>query len=98
MGYFAQRYGYRLIGAIIPSLSSQAETSAAALAALEAKVKAAGAKAVFTELGTDASVAQAVGTDTGAKVVELTTHALPPDSSYFTFLTNIANLVAENLK
>jgi zinc/manganese transport system substrate-binding protein len=98
MGYFAQRYSYKLVGAIIPSLSSQAETSAATLAALEAKVKAAGVKAVFTELGTDASVAQAVGTDTGAKVVELTTHALPPDGSYFTFLTNIANLVAENLK
>ena len=44
------------------------------------------------------SVAQAVGQDTGAKVVELTTHALPPDGSYFTFLTNIANLVADNLK
>ncbi len=98
LGYFAQRYGYRLIGAIIPSLSTQAESSAANLAALEAKVKAAGVKAVFTELGTDASVAQAVGRDTGAKVVELTTHALPQDGSYFTFLTNIASLVAENLK
>ena len=36
--------------------------------------------------------------DTGATVVQLTTHALPPDGSYATFLTNIANLVAENLK
>ncbi len=98
LGYFAQRYGYKLIGAIIPSLSTQAESSAASLAALEAKIRAAGVKAVFTEVGTDASVAQAVGTDTGAKVVELTTHALPPDGSYFTFMTNIANLVAENLK
>ncbi len=98
LGYFAQRYGYKLVGAIIPSLSSQAESSASNLAALEAKVKAAGVKAVFTELGTDPSVAQAVGSDTGARVVQLTTHALPPDGSYFTFLTNIANLVAENLK
>ena len=98
LGYFAQRYGYKLIGAIIPSLSTQAESSASSLAALEAKISAAGVKAVFTEVGTDASVAQAVGTDTGAKVVELTTHALPPDGSYFTFMTNIANLVAENLK
>ncbi len=98
LGYFAERYGYQLVGAIIPSLTTQAETSAATLAALEAKIRQAGVKAIFTEIGTDPSVAQAVGKDTGAKVVELTTHALPPDGSYFTFLTNIANLVADNLK
>jgi zinc/manganese transport system substrate-binding protein len=35
MGYFAQRYGFKLVGAIIPSLTSQAEVSAADLAALK---------------------------------------------------------------
>ena len=98
LGYFAERYGYKLIGAIIPSLTTQSESTAADLAALVAKVKAAGVKAIFTEIGTDPSVAQAVGKDTGAKVVELTTHGLPPDGSYFTFMTNIAHLVADNLK
>jgi zinc/manganese transport system substrate-binding protein len=98
LGYFAERYHYQLIGAIIPSLTTQAETSSADLAALEAKIKAAGVKAIFTEIGTDPKVAQAVGADTGAKVVELTTHALPSDGSYFTFLTDIAHLVADNLK
>lgn len=98
LGYFAERYHYQLIGAIISSLTTQAETSSADLASLEAKIKAAGVKAIFTEIGTDPKVAQAVGADTGAKVVELTTHALPPDGSYFTFLTNIATLVADNLK
>jgi zinc/manganese transport system substrate-binding protein len=98
LGYFAQRYGFKLVGAIIPSLSTQAETSAADLAALEAKIKAAGVKAIFTELGTDPSVAETVGKDTGAKVVELTTHALPADGSYFTMMTDIGKLVADNLK
>jgi zinc/manganese transport system substrate-binding protein len=98
LGYFAQRYGFKLVGAIIPSLTTQAETSAADLAALEAKIKAAGVKAIFTELGTDPSVAETVGKDTGAKVVELTTHALPADGSYFTFMTDIGKLVADNLK
>jgi zinc/manganese transport system substrate-binding protein len=92
LGYFAERYGYKLIGAIIPSLTTQSESTAADLATLEAKIKAAG------EIGTDPSVAQAVGRDTGAKVVELTTHGVPPDGSYFTFMTNIAHLVADNLK
>jgi zinc/manganese transport system substrate-binding protein len=98
LGYFAQRYGFKLVGAIIPSLTTEAETSAADLAALETKIKTAGVKAIFTELGTDASVAETVGKDTGAKVVELTTHALPADGSYFTFMTDLAKLVSDNLK
>ena len=98
LGYFAEHYNYQLVGAIIPSLTTQAETSSADLASLEAKIKAAHVKAIFTEIGTDPKVAQAVGADTGAKVVELTTHALPPDGSYFTFLTDIAHLLADNLK
>ncbi len=98
LGYFAERYGYNLVGAIIPSLTTQAETSSADLAALEAKIKTTGVKAIFTELGTNPSVALAVGKDTGAKVVELTTHSLPADGSYFTFMTDIARLVADNLK
>ncbi|MEZ5261831.1 MAG: zinc ABC transporter substrate-binding protein [Acidimicrobiales bacterium] len=32
MGYFADHYGFTLIGAVIPSLTSQAEASAGALA------------------------------------------------------------------
>ncbi len=42
MGYFADRYGFELSGAIIPSLSSQAQPSAQALAELRDKVRAAG--------------------------------------------------------
>jgi zinc/manganese transport system substrate-binding protein len=98
LGYFAARYGFKLIGAIIPSLTTQSEASSADLAALEAKIRAAGVKAVFTELGTSTAVADAVGKDTGAKVVELNTHVVPPDGSYFTFLTGIADLIAGNLK
>ncbi|HEX7592092.1 MAG TPA: metal ABC transporter substrate-binding protein [Candidatus Limnocylindrales bacterium] len=98
LGYFAARYGFKLIGAIVPSLTTQAETSSSDLATLEAKIRSAGVKAIFTELGTSSAVADAVGKDTGARVVELTTHALPSDGSYFTFLTDIANLIASKLK
>jgi len=97
LGYFADRYGFKLVGAVVPSLSDQAETSAADLAALETKIREAGVPAIFTELGTSPATARAIGNDTGARVVELTTHALPADGSYFTFLRNIAGLVAANL-
>jgi zinc/manganese transport system substrate-binding protein len=98
LGYFAARYKLTLIGAIVPSLTTAAETSAADLAALTATVRAAGVPAIFTELGTSPAVAEAVGKDTGAKVVELTTHALPADGSYFTFMQNLATLIADNLR
>ena len=97
LGYFAERYGFTLIGAIVPSLSDQAETSSADLAALESKIRASGVKAIFTELGTSAATADAVGRDTGSKVVELSTHVLPSDGSYFSFMRAIASAVATNL-
>jgi zinc/manganese transport system substrate-binding protein len=97
MGYFADRFDFTLIGAIVPGLSDQAETSSSDLAALEAKIKSVGVKAIFTELGTSAATAQAVAQDTGAKVVELSTHVLPADGSYFTFMRDIASTIATNL-
>jgi len=98
MGYFAQRYGFKLVGVNVPGLSSQAEVSAADLAALKTAVEQNNVKAIFTELGTSAAVAKNIGDATGAKVVEITTHSLPPDGSYFTFLTNLANTIVSNLK
>jgi zinc/manganese transport system substrate-binding protein len=98
MGYFAQRYGFKLVGVIIPSLSSQAEVSAADLAALKKAIQDNQVKAIFTELGTSPTVAKAIGNETGVKVVELTTHALPGDGSYFTFMRNTASVIANALK
>jgi len=98
LGYLADRYGFTLVGAIIPGLSTQAEPTAAELAALAGKIRAQGVKAIFTELGTSPAVADAIGRETGAKVVELTTHGLPDDGLYATFMKNIATLVADNLR
>jgi zinc/manganese transport system substrate-binding protein len=98
MGYFAQLYGFRLIGVIIPSLSTQAEASAADLSALKKAIEDNHVKAIFTELGTSPAVAKAVGDETGVKVVELTTHALPKDGSYFTFLIDVASVIANALE
>lgn len=98
MGYFAQRYGFKLVGVIIPSLSTEADISAEDLAALKQAIEDNHVKAIFTELGTSPSVAKAIGDETGVQVVELTTHALPSDGSYFTFLRNIAGVITNALK
>lgn len=98
MGYFAQRYGFKLVGVIISSLSTQAGISAGDLAELKKAIEDNYVKAIFTELGTSPAVAKAIGEETGAQVVELNTHVLPSDGSYFTFLRNIASVIANALK
>jgi len=98
MGYFAQHFGFKLVGAIIPSITTQAEVSAADLAALKQLIQDNQVKAIFTELGTSPAVAQAIGKETGVKVVELTTHSMPDDGSYFTFMRNLAKVITDGLK
>jgi zinc/manganese transport system substrate-binding protein len=97
MGYFAERYKFKLIGAIIPSITSQAEASAGELADLTAKIRSAGVPAIFAEIGTPAATVQAIAGDTGTKVVELSTHNLPADGTYGSFILNIATTIADAL-
>lgn len=98
LGYLAERYRYQLVGAVVPSLSSQAEASAGELAELTGKVRAADVPAIFTEIGTPKATTEAIGQDTGAKVVELSTHTMPADGSYRTFMLDIANKIAGALR
>ncbi len=98
LGYFAARYGFTVVGAIIPSLTSQAEVSAADLATLKKLIEENHVKAIFTELGTPPVIAQAIGQETGVKVVQLSTHILPSDGSYFSFVRDLAHTIVDNLK
>lgn len=97
LGYFADRYGFQLIGALIPSLTTQAGVSAEALAELTDKIESEDVKAIFTEIGTPTQVAEAIGEETGVQVVELASHNLPEDGSYATFMLDNARKVAAAL-
>ncbi|MBX3030545.1 MAG: zinc ABC transporter substrate-binding protein [Chloroflexi bacterium] len=97
MGYFADRYGFELIGAVIPSLSSQGEVSASQLSALTAEIREHGVPAIFTEIGTPQAVADAIAGETGVRVVQLPSHNLPADGSYATFIRDIATAIASAL-
>jgi zinc/manganese transport system substrate-binding protein len=98
MGYFAQRFNLKLVGAIIPSITTQAEVSASDLAELKKIITDNQVKAIFTELGTPKAVSEAIGKETGGQVVELTTHNVPEDGSYFTFMHNLAKVIVDGLK
>jgi zinc/manganese transport system substrate-binding protein len=97
LGWFADRYDFRLVGTIVPSLSSAAEVSSSELAALAERIADTGATVIFTETGTPSGVAEAIADDTGATVVELPTVALPDDGSYSSFLVANATLIADAL-
>jgi zinc/manganese transport system substrate-binding protein len=97
MGYFAERYKFTLIGAIIPSITSQAEASAGELSKLTSKIRDAGVPAIFAEIGTPAATVKAIAGDTGARLVELSTHNLPADGTYRSFMLGIATTVADAL-
>jgi zinc/manganese transport system substrate-binding protein len=98
MGYFADRYGFRLVGAVVPGLTSQGEVAAGQLAALRAAIEAEGVTVIFTEIGTPSAVVEAIGRETGAAVVELPSHTLPADGSYDTFIGQIATAIASALR
>jgi zinc/manganese transport system substrate-binding protein len=97
MGYFADRYGFAIVGAVIPGLTSLGEPSPSELADLKARIAAEGVKVVFAEIGTPAAVTQAIAAEAGVRLVELPSHTLPADGSYFTYLEDIARPIADAL-
>jgi zinc/manganese transport system substrate-binding protein len=97
MGYFAARYGFRLVGALLPSLSSQAEASASHLSGLAATVERERVPAIFAEAGEPSSLTSAIEDDTGVRVVTIDTERLPEGEGYAGFMRDIAAGIREGL-
>jgi ABC-type Zn uptake system ZnuABC Zn-binding protein ZnuA len=102
-GYFADRYGFRVIGAIIPSVSTSASPSAKQLAKLIDQIKASGAPAIFLETGSNPQLAQQIAGETGVQVVtNLYTHSVSaaegPAPTYIELMRYNASQIVEALK
>jgi zinc/manganese transport system substrate-binding protein len=65
-GYFADRYGITVVGAVIPSQTTQAQPSARDTARLISLVKREHVKAVFPESSINPRLAQTIASETGA--------------------------------
>lgn len=88
LGYFADRYGFRVVGSIRPALTTEAEPSARDVAELIAVVEDAEVPAVFVEAGSSDRLAEVLA-DAGrdVAVVELHLESLgPPGSPAATYL------------
>jgi zinc/manganese transport system substrate-binding protein len=84
-GYFAERYGFEIIGTVIPSLSTLGESSAGQLAELSHEIEQHQVPAIFAERLGSAHDAEALADRLGVDVVELDSDALEPDGPASTY-------------
>ncbi len=76
-GYFADRYGFTVVGTILKSVSSGASPSAQQMAELVDQMRSSGASAIFMETGSNPQLAEQLSNETGIKVVyDLYTHSI----------------------
>jgi ABC-type Zn uptake system ZnuABC Zn-binding protein ZnuA len=68
LGYYAHRYGIRVVGAVIPSRSTVAQASAGEIAALVETIRREHVKAVFAESSVNPDVEKAVARESGARI------------------------------
>jgi zinc/manganese transport system substrate-binding protein len=66
LGYLADRYGLQIVGAVIPSSSTQAQPSAGDVAELARVIRREGVRAIFPESGANRDLAAALARETGA--------------------------------
>lgn len=69
-GYFARAFGLRVVGAVIPSFSTQAEPSARDTAALLALIRDEHVRAIFAESTVNATLARTLARDANVTIVD----------------------------
>ncbi|MYH96323.1 MAG: zinc ABC transporter substrate-binding protein [Acidimicrobiia bacterium] len=101
LGYFADRYGFQVIGTVIPSGSTLAAASPVGLQELVELIEETGVAAIFSESTHSSDEAEALGQEAGVQVLSLDTGSLgPADSSsgtYIGFIRTNAQKIAEGL-
>jgi ABC-type Zn uptake system ZnuABC Zn-binding protein ZnuA len=86
-GYFANRYGFTILGAVIPGFSTGSEPSPQQLASLEQAILDLHVRALFVSSVVTPTLAERVAQDTGVRLVTLYAHSLSaPDGPAPTYL------------
>lgn len=89
-GYFAEKYGLEVIGAVIPSYSSSAQASAQEQAALEDAINKYDVKAILVGNTVNPALASQIAKDTGIELVPFYTGSLSakdgPAGTYINYM------------
>ena len=82
-GYLADRFGFEVVGAVIPSGTTLASPSPTDLADLTGKIRSAGVRAIFADSSQPARLAEVLAAEAGEDiaVVPLFTESLGPEGS-----------------
>lgn len=103
LGYFADRYGFTIVGTVIPSLSSEASPSAQEMAALVEKIKASNAISIFLDASDNPALARQIAEDAKVKVItdlhlESLTTSNGPAPTYIEMMKYNTNLIVAGCK
>ncbi len=102
MGYFAQRYDFEIINALLPAFSSAASPSARELAGIQDSIRQSGVEVIFIGITANSQIAEQMAGDTSVAVVPLYTGSLSelngPADTYLTFMQYNVRAIATALK
>lgn len=102
LGYYANAYGFEIVGVVIPSSSTLAEASAGELAALIDSIKAEGVLAIFAGTTINPDLSQQVADEAGAAFYTLYTGSLSdsdgPAASYVDLLRYDTSTIVNALR
>jgi zinc/manganese transport system substrate-binding protein len=101
-GYFADRYGFRVVGTVIPAGTTQAEPSSSEITQLAEVIRDTGVPAIFAETSSPTTLADALADEVGdVEVVELFSESLGEPGSggatYLQMMRTNAERIAEAL-
>lgn len=88
LGYFADRYGFQVVGTVMPSVGTGVAPSPQQLARLAETITQTGVRAVFLETGANAQLADQLASETEVTVVsDIYTHSITgPDGPAPTYI------------
>lgn len=100
LGYFAQRYGFTIVGTVFPTTTGEGSPSARQMAELISAIEESGAPAIFLETGSNPDLAEQVARETGAIVVtDLQTNSLDEDApTYIDMMRWNVDVIVEALR
>lgn len=98
LGYFADQYGFKIVGSVLPSISTGASPNAKDVAKLIDTMKNLGVMAIFTEKGFNQNLVEQISKETGAKVFQnLSTHSFTDKNGISPDYISLIRLLAKNL-
>jgi ABC-type Zn uptake system ZnuABC Zn-binding protein ZnuA len=98
-GYFADRYGFEIIGTIVPSVSTGSSPSAQQLVELVEAIRATRTGAIFLESGSNPELAEQLAREAGVTViVDLRTQPLFPQEGYIEMMKYNTQAIVEALR